>query len=177
MQISIKSKRGQTGTSMETSVVGIVFALVVILFGFLMFEQQGAAAALPYGPNNNNLCENQFTHAEYGYPNRLEGTPLFPSYMTDCCFDIQTAYQTCVRHWCYYAYPDSVQACEADPSGFPAVVSGCKVISPSNTAALESCYRSTIFADNSSYIENCAVNVPYCIKGESNLCPPCEAGG
>jgi hypothetical protein len=159
MQISIKSKRGQTGTSMETSVVGIVFALVVILFGFLMFEQQGAAAALPYGPNNNNLCENQFTHAEYGYPNRLEGTPMFPSYM------------------CYYAYPDSVQACEADPSGFPAVVSGCKVISPSNTAALESCYRSTIFADNSSYIENCAVNVPYCIKGESNLCPPCEAGG
>lgn len=168
------NRKGQSLSAESYIAYSVIFALVVTAIVFILFATQGGTAALPYGQNNNNLCENQFTQAEYGYPNRLEGTPLFPSYMTDCCFDIQTAYQTCVRHWCYYAYPGSVATCEADPSGFPAVVSGCKTISPSNTAALESCDRSTVFADNSSYIENCAVNVPYCIKGESgNYCSPC----
>ena len=178
------------GTSVEGFLSwDIILPIVIIIISILMlyFSAGGIAAyALPVGPNDNNLCENQFTHAEYGWPNRLEGTSLFPSLLTDCCYDALTAKSTCITHWCYYnisqqydggnevpySQQNLVQSCISNPPKY--ILNQCSVISPSNTAALMSCDHSTILADNSTFIENCDISNPECLPGDSKYCPPCE---
>ncbi|MCL5009896.1 MAG: hypothetical protein M1433_02895 [Candidatus Parvarchaeota archaeon] len=157
----------------------VVFALVVALVLFFIFYQN-FSSIFPVGCDSNNggLLYNQFTQARYGYPNKLEGTPLFRCYLTNACYDQATANQTCITNWCYYlnyvngvGNQQAVQSCIANP---PAkVLQNCAVISPSNTAALMSCSQSTIVADNSTNIEDCNLNVPTCIQGDAPWCPPC----
>lgn len=160
-------------------IIIIIFMVLLLYFGF---GGQALLAALPVGPNDNNLCENQFTHAEYGWPNRLEGTSLFPSLLTDCCYDQATANATCIRHWCYYEANNGnpvttnsqvawAENCIEHPTS--KILSECSVLSPSNTADLMSCYRSTMLADNSTVIENCNISSPICLPGDSKYCPPC----
>jgi hypothetical protein len=162
----------------EFILIGVVFAVIVIVVIFYVFLAD-FSPVFPVGCNNNNIIENQFTQAEYGYANRMEGTPLFRCYLTDACYDQATANQTCITHWCYYLskQPGSevtnVQTCIQFPSAYPQVIQGCRDLSPANTAALESCQKSTIVADNSTNIENCAINIPTCVAGDSKFCPPC----
>ena len=157
--------------------LGIIVSLVVFLTFYNSFS-----SIFPVGcDSNSNVLENQFTQAEYGLPNRLEGTPLFRCYNENACYRQSTAYNTCVTHWCYYTLwkngqgsYSQVQSCISDPSAYPVVADNCKSISTANTAALESCSRSTIIADNSTTIENCDINVPSCLPGDGPQCPPCQ---
>ncbi len=157
----------------------VLFALVISLIMFFMFYQN-FGAVLPIGCNNNNIIENQFTQAKYGTPNRMEGTPLFRCYLTDACYSQATANTTCITNWCYYTLwkngqgsQTQVQNCIQNPAAYPNVLLNCKNLSPSNTAALESCQDSTMVANNATDIQNCAVNIPYCIPGDSKYCAPC----
>ncbi len=157
----------------------VLFALVVALVVFFIFYQN-FSEVFPVGCNNNNIIENQFTQAEYGYPNRMEGTPLFRCYLTNACYDQATANITCITNWCYYTLwtnghgsDSAVQNCINNPSLYPNVIQNCKVLNPSNTAALESCQQSTIVADNATDIQNCDTSDPACITGDSPLCSSC----
>ncbi len=157
----------------EFILIGVLFAIVVAVIIFLEFSAS-FSAALFIGPNQNNLCENQFTAAQYGWPNRYEGTALFRSYLTDCCYNQQTAKSTCITHWCYYNYSGNQNAalnCISNPP--PGVLAACSNLSPSNTAALESCDKSTIVADNATQIQSCDISNPQCIPGDSKYCAPC----
>ncbi len=157
----------------------VLFSLVVAVVMFFIFYQN-FAQIFPVGCNNNNILENQFTQALSGTPNRMEGTPLFRCYLTNACYDQATANQTCIRNWC--AYDNCVngqcstgfQACLTSPSA--SVLQNCKILNPSNTAALESCQRSTIVANNATNIENCDTSIPSCISGDSKFCAPCAGG-
>jgi hypothetical protein len=162
----------------EFLIFGVLFAVILSVLMFLMFDSS-FSAALPIGCNNNNVLENQFTSAEYGYPNRMEGTPLFRCYDTDACYNQATAYNTCIKHWCYYTYwtnghgsYSQVDSCISNPS--QSIKNECSVISPSNTAALESCYRSTIVANNATQIQNCDTSSPVCVAGDSKYCSACQ---
>ena len=155
----------------------VLFALIVALVVFFIFYQN-FSEVFPVGCNNNNLVENQFTQAEYGTPNRLEGTPLFRCYLTNACYDQATANTTCITNWCYYDYwtnghgSDSVvKNCIQNPPA--SVLQNCKILDPSNTAALESCQSSTIVADNATDIQNCDTSIPTCITGDSPDCSSC----
>ncbi len=155
----------------------VLFGIVISVLLFFTFYQN-FSAVLPVGCNNNDILENQFTSAQYGYPNRLEGTPLFRCYGTNACYNQSSAYQTCLSNECYYlnwhngqgSY-SAVQNCIAAPP--QTVLSACRVVSPSNTADLFSCYQSTVIANNATMIGNCDMSSPVCVKGDSPQCPPC----
>ena len=154
--------------------VGIIITLTILSQFYGNYS-----SIFPIGcSTSTNLLQNQFTSAEYGYANRMEGTPLFRCYNQNACFDVSTAQQTCIRHWCYYELwtngqgdQQAVDACMASPP--QNITNACSVISPANTAALESCSRSTVVANNATDIQNCAINVPSCIPGDGPFCPPC----
>ncbi len=155
--------------------VGFGIAVSIVLF---VSFYQNFSSVFPVGCNNNDILENQFTSAEYGYPNRMEGTPLFRCYGTDACYNQSSAYQTCLSNECYYLYYKngqgdyvSVQNCISAPP--QSVLNACKVVSPSNTADLFSCDQSTVVANNATVIENCDMSTPACVKGDSPYCPPC----
>jgi hypothetical protein len=156
----------------------ILLGIVVSLTMFFLFYGN-YSSIFPVGCDSaTNLLQNQFTSAEYGYANRLEGTPLFRCYGTNACFNAATAQQTCIRHWCYYynyingkGSQIAVQNCIASPSSN--ITNACSTISPTNTAALESCADSTIIANNATDIQNCAINIPSCVAGDGPYCPPC----
>ncbi len=160
----------------------ILVALIVGILMFFLFYQT-FAAVFPVGCNNNGLIENQFSQAEFGTPNRMEGTPLFRCYGTDACYQNSTANQTCITNWCYYTLwkngqgsVSAVQACISDPSAYPTVLLNCKSISPQNTAALQSCAQinPSVIANNATTIESCNTNIPTCIQGDDAAwCAPC----
>ena len=156
----------------------ILIGIVITLTMFFLFYGN-YSSIFPVGCDSaTNLLQNQFTSAEYGYANRMEGTPLFRCYGTNACFNAATAQQTCIRHWCYYynyvngqGNQQNVQSCIASPNS--TIVSACSIVSPTNTADLESCADSTIVANNATDIQNCAINVPACISGDGPYCPAC----
>ena len=157
----------------------VILALIVSLVMFFIFYQN-FSQVFPIGCNNNNVLENQFSQAEFGYPNRMEGTPLFRCYLTDACYSQATANQTCITNWCYYdncvngqcsGGTSTVVNCIAHPT--QSILQNCKDLSPSNTAALESCGQSTMVANNATDIQNCDLSVPTCVSGDSKYCAPC----
>ncbi len=154
----------------------VILALVISLIMFFIFYQN-FSSVFPIGCNNNNILENQFTQAQFGYPNRMEGTPLFRCYLTDACYAQATANTTCITNWCAYdncvngQCNSNFQSCISNPP--QSVLQNCKNLSPANTAALESCDQSTIVANNATDMQNCAINIPTCIPGDSKFCPPC----
>ena len=154
--------------------VGIVIALTMF---FLFYNNY--SSIFPVGCDSSTaVLQNQFTSAEYGYSNRMEGTPLFRCYDENACYNAATAEQTCIRHWCYYDYwtngqgsTSQVESCMASP---PAnITSACSVVSPTNTADLFSCSESTRAVNNATDIQNCAINVPACISGDGPYCAAC----
>ena len=159
----------------------VVFSLIIALVIFFVFYQN-FAAAFPIGCNNNGILDNQFTVAEYGapYSNRLEGTALFRCYLTDACYSLSLANQTCIKNWCYYTYytngkgnPSDVANCIAAPSS--TILQNCKDLSPSNTATLFSCDQSTMAANNATVIEGCDTSNPSCISGDNPIyCSVCQ---
>ncbi len=156
----------------------IIIGIVITLTMFFLFYNN-FSSIFPIGcSSTTDLLENQFTSAEYGYQNRMEGTTLFRCYDENACFDAATAQQTCIRHWCYYdnwidgqGSQSAVDNCMESP---PAnITSACSVVSPTNTADLESCSESTMVANNATDIQNCAINIPACISGDGPYCAPC----
>lgn len=159
----------------------VVFSLVIALLLFLLFYQN-FSSIFPVGCDSTNggLLYNQFTQARFGYPNKMQGTPLFRCYLTNACYNQATAEQTCITNWCYYLNfkngvgdQATVQNCINNPTAYPKVTQNCAVISPSNTAALMSCADSTIVANNATQIQNCDLSVPTCVSGDAPWCPPC----
>lgn len=166
----------------------IFFAVLVPLIVFILMvfilESGPLSSALPVGCTDNGLLENQFTQAEYGYPNRLQGmTPFTRCYGVNACYAQSLANATCIRHWCYYYYYSHgytgstlqamAQACMSSP---PSIIKQhCKDLSPLNPATLFSCYKSTTIANNATMIESCDVNSTSCLPGDGPYCPPCEA--
>ncbi len=156
--------------------LGIVIALTMF---FLFYGNY--SSIFPIGcDSSTNILQNQFTSAEYGYANRMEGTSLFRCYDINACYNAATAQQTCVRHWCYYynfvngvGNEANVQQCIGDPNS--TIISACSIVSPTNTADLESCADSTIVANNATEIQNCDLSVPSCISGDGPFCPACAS--
>jgi hypothetical protein len=154
----------------------VLFALIIAVVIFFIFYQN-FSQIFPIGCNDNNILENQFSQALYGTPNRMEGTPLFRCYLTDACYSQATANQTCITNWCGYENcingncKSSFNTCVENPP--ISVLQNCKVLGPSNTAALESCQDSVMVANNATDIQNCAVDIPTCISGDSKYCAPC----
>ncbi|EFD92939.1 MAG: hypothetical protein BJBARM5_0312 [Candidatus Parvarchaeum acidophilus ARMAN-5] len=156
----------------------ILIGIVISLTMFFLFYGN-YSSIFPIGcDSSTNILQNQFTSAEYGYTNRMEGTPLFRCYLTNACFDAATAHQTCITHWCYYynfvngkGNQAAVQNCIGNPNS--TIVSACSVVSPTNTADLESCADSTIVANNATDIQNCDISNPSCISGDGPYCPAC----
>ncbi len=165
-----------TGNTEEFIWYEVLFALIVALVVFFIFYQN-FSEVFPIGCNNNNLVENQFSQALSGTPNREEGTPLFRCYLTNACYDQATANVTCITNWCAYDYcidgkcSSAFQTCVQSPT--TSVLQNCKVLNPSNTAALENCDQSTIIADNSTDIQNCDTSIPTCITGDGPSCSSC----
>jgi hypothetical protein len=164
------------GSTEEFIFYGILLAVVIAISMFFIFYEN-FSAAFPIGCDSSNggVLENQFTSAEYGLPNKMQGTPLFRCYDENACYDQATAYNTCITHWCYYTYWSDgkgsysvVEGCIANPS--TSIKNECAVISPSNTAALESCYRSTIVADNATQIQDCDTSSPVPVAGDASWC-------
>lgn len=163
----------------------VLLALIIALVMFFIFYQN-FSSVFPIGcnPASNGVLNNQFTQAESGTPNRMEGTPLFRCYLINACYAASTANSTCITNWCYYdncvngqcnggtSIGSPVQNCIADPP--QNVLQNCKDLSASNTATLFSCDQSTIVADNSTDIQNCDTSVPTCVSGDSTYCPECE---
>ena len=161
----------------EFILIGVFLAIVIAVLMFLIFESS-FSSALGVGPNNNDLCENQFSHALSGYPNRQEGTPLFRGYLTDCCYNAATAYNTCKQNWCALLNCNDGTCntnfvnCVNYPNS--TILHDCSNISSSNTAALESCIDSTIVANNATQIQNCDTSNPTCIAGDNQqYCTSC----
>lgn len=157
----------------------VLFSLVIAVVVFFIFYQN-FSGIFPIGCDpNSNILYNQFSQALSGGPNRMEGTPLFRCYLTNACYDQATANQTCITNWCAYYNNNCVngqctpafESCLSNPP--PTVLQNCKVLGPSNTAALESCADSRMVANNATSIQNCAIDIPTCIAGDSKFCPPC----
>ncbi|MCW1293225.1 MAG: hypothetical protein OH318_02425 [Candidatus Parvarchaeota archaeon] len=173
--------RGQTSKE-EYIFFAVIVPLIVIILMIYLLQSSQLAAALPVGCSDNGILENQFTQAEYGLPNRLQGdTPLTRCFGINACYAKSLANSTCIRHWCYYYYylqglrngtlSQAATACIQSPP--IQVLNNCKDLSPLNPATLFSCYESTTVADNATMIESCAINVSVCIPGDGPFCPPC----
>lgn len=72
---------------MDTTMM-FLFSVLIIVFMVVVVGGFFGMKFLPFGPNQNNLCENRWTSAlDPNLPNRLEAE-MFQSFLTDCCYDM-----------------------------------------------------------------------------------------
>jgi hypothetical protein len=155
---------------MREWLVKLIFAIFVIVMGVLLFLSIFGLVWLPYGCNENNLCENKFSHARRLYKDRAEQTS-FPCALRDCCYAQERALSECQENWDAYGQEQGWTAAEISAK----IAEECSAerLTRENPAAWFDCVESIQVCNNETCAQNCDHDY-ICEEGEEGkFCEDC----
>jgi len=144
-------------SAFDPFVVSLLFTIAItIAMGWAFITNFGSS--LPISCDRDNLCENQYTRARYGYDDRFEGT-MFSCMLTDCCYNNSEVLSGVSWELCMELNSDDVDLCRT-------------LLASLNPEYLFDCVGSRSVCNEPNCYESCNYNGE-CEDGEFLLCEDC----